>query len=148
MVEIAAGGFHTCARTEGGEVLCWGTNAEGQTGTGSSEDVMPRPARVGGLTAVKQLALGNAHSCAVLETATAMCWGDNRGGQLGDGTTTDRPLPWHVEGLRRIEEISLGSMRTCVRTQEGTVWCVGLVEPGGNVPALEPRQVSGIYDAV
>ena len=39
------------------------------------------------------LSAGSEHTCAVLDDRTARCWGDNREGQLGDGTTTPSVRP-------------------------------------------------------
>ncbi len=39
VMEVVAGGAHTCARYSDGEVLCWGAGSSGQLGTGSPLDV-------------------------------------------------------------------------------------------------------------
>lgn len=57
----------------------------------------PQPTAEGVATSV-----GGSHSCAVLSDGTARCWGDNSQGQLGDGTTADRPSPVTVAGLTGI----------------------------------------------
>src|SRR5262245_4124178 len=46
-----------------------------------------------------RLAAGNLQTCAILDDGTVDCWGDNRFGQLGDGTTTPRLTPVPVSGL-------------------------------------------------
>jgi alpha-tubulin suppressor-like RCC1 family protein len=42
VVEIAAGGFHTCAVLDTGRVRCWGLNQSGQLGYGTPENVGER----------------------------------------------------------------------------------------------------------
>lgn len=43
---IAAGEDHTCGRTTGGVVYCWGDNSRGQLGAGRPDAALPSPTRV------------------------------------------------------------------------------------------------------
>ncbi|KAJ1474212.1 regulator of chromosome condensation 1/beta-lactamase-inhibitor protein II, partial [Baffinella frigidus] len=82
VVEVAAGGDHTCARLENGAaraLKCWGYNNYGQLGLGSRTnrgdgvglmgDSLPAVELGTGRWALA-LALGDAHSCALLDDAS------------------------------------------------------------------------------
>ena len=78
---IAAGGFHTCAVTEKGGVVCWGSNREGQLGS-SNETI--GPVSVPGLeTGVQAVRAGLLHTCALLVDGSVKCWGDGSSASLG-----------------------------------------------------------------
>jgi len=96
-VEVQAGEGFVCARTEGGKVSCWGWNAWGQAGQGSTEEVLP-PREIG-LDDVTRLMVGGAHACAATTAGEVYCWGDNSLHALGDGTTQSRTSPTRVNGL-------------------------------------------------
>src|SRR3954454_13399858 len=55
-----------------------------------------------------QVSAGESHTCGVTTDNRAYCWGSNLGGQLGDGTTTDRLTPAPVAGGFRFHQISAG----------------------------------------
>jgi hypothetical protein len=48
-------------------------------------------------------------------------WGANRAGQLGDGTTTNRPRPVDVPGLVGISTLALGDVHAIAVTSDGSV---------------------------
>jgi LPXTG-motif cell wall-anchored protein len=95
-IAVAAGYHHTCALLVSGTVQCWGWNASGQLGDGTTND-SNAPVTVQGLTsAVEALTVGSRNSCVLLSNGEIKCWGDNMYGQLGDGTDTNRSLPVSV----------------------------------------------------
>lgn len=100
IILVSAGGDHTCALDNGGAVLCWGDNHEGQLGDDSTTDRV-NPVAVNGLSSgVVDISGGQEHTCAVLANGEAKCWGRNANsdskGALGDGTYYDRDEPVNV----------------------------------------------------
>jgi hypothetical protein len=78
------------------------------------------------------------HDCVLLSDATAMCWGNNGDGQLGDGTVTSSDVPVGVSGLTGAVAISAGNGcvmgpggrgysfgRSCALISDGTAMCWG-----------------------
>ncbi|MEE2811940.1 MAG: hypothetical protein VX320_01855, partial [Candidatus Thermoplasmatota archaeon] len=90
-VMIDAGTSHTCAVLDNGELYCWGLNADGQLGDGTtSYKFSPTQANLpSGRTAVL-VTVGSSHTCILLDDSTLRCWGSNSDGQLGDGSTNTR----------------------------------------------------------
>ncbi len=86
VVALSGGGNHMCAEARGGAVYCWGTNADGQLGTGTTTYASSAVAVTAG--PVTGVAAGNSHTCALAWPSGAACWGRNTNGQLGNGTTT------------------------------------------------------------
>lgn len=88
VVQIDAGGGHTCAVLDGGAVRCWGGGFGGGLGYGDVTDRLAPPAAdvdVG--SPAHQIATGSSHTCAVIDGGSLRCWGLNDSGQLGYGHT-------------------------------------------------------------
>ena len=89
VLQVAAGQDHTCALLSTGGIKCWGLGAWGQLGQGNANTLTAppgTPVALGGLTAF-QVTAGGQHTCVLLSTGAARCWGLNSSGQLGYGHT-------------------------------------------------------------
>jgi alpha-tubulin suppressor-like RCC1 family protein len=134
---LASGEYHNCALLTGGEVKCWGVNSSSQIGNGTTTAQQKTPASVlqstGGppLTGVQDIALGSRHSCAVLSGGGVRCWGYNKNGQLGDGTTDNRKVATPVlevpggPPLPGAQFLALGGYHSCARMVGGDTRCWG-----------------------
>jgi alpha-tubulin suppressor-like RCC1 family protein len=127
---IATGIEHTCALMTDGTVRCWGSNQSGQLGTGqSSADLASaaNPVAVVGLSdvTVTSLALGVAHTCALIDDGTVRCWGDGGSGRLGNNSTANSPTPVAVSGISTATAITAGNDYTCALLTDETVACWG-----------------------
>ena len=98
---ITAGESDACALDTAGAAYCWGGNAYGELGDGSTVAAsIPVPVDASGVLAGKtltQITAGGAadHTCSVDAAGAAYCWGDDDGGDLGDdtnGTQSDVPV--------------------------------------------------------
>jgi alpha-tubulin suppressor-like RCC1 family protein len=128
---IAAGADHTCALTGASGVECWGTNSEGELGTGTSDEDSAVPVPVAGLSSgVEAISAGGYsgadHTCALLRGGIVECWGFNEDGELGDGTTTSHSTPAPVSALGSgVRSVVAGHRHTCAIVATGRVECWG-----------------------
>jgi cysteine-rich repeat protein len=135
-VQVGAGLRHTCVLFENGDVRCWGSNAVGQLGRGDNVpigDDEPAttidPIPLG--APATAIAVGDDHTCALLEDGGFRCWGSNANGELGLGTVM--PLgddeavldvdPIDLDG--EVIQFDCGGVNTCVVLDDYRVRCWG-----------------------
>jgi len=136
IVQVAAGAHHSLCLDEYGSVYAWGRGQEGQLGLGGSAD-QAKPCKVikthysahqAGWIAT-QVSAGGCHSAAVTQAGLVYTWGDNRHGQLGNGTQQDLLAPTRViaagDGLGHMAEVAAGADFTMAISTKGRVSCWG-----------------------
>lgn len=125
VASVATGNGHTCAQMTSGGVKCWGANANGQLGDGTTTSRLT-PVDVSGLpSGISAIVAGYLSTCAITSSGTMKCWGYNAFGQLGDGTSTQRTTPVDVVGVSGVAEIAAGWYHTCARRTDGALVCWG-----------------------
>lgn len=124
--QIASGGEHTCALMRDGTIMCWGDNAYGQLGDGST-DLRVTPRLVLGLPSpATAISAGDHHTCAILAAGELRCWGANMSGQLGNGYHQNTSAPSTVIGLdKNVASVTAGSNHTCAISTAGRTLCWG-----------------------
>jgi hypothetical protein len=96
---------------------------------------------------MQRLAAGYLHGLALKPDGSLWAWGDNRHGQLGDGTTA-RSTP--VQVLTGVAAVSAGTWHTLALKTDGSLWAwgwngVGQLGDGTTTDRLTPVQVlSGV----
>ena len=108
-VAVGAGYYFACALLSDGSIQCWGDNGLAyELGSGSTtlscgsppQPCSSVPVTVSGITNAVGLAVAKFHACALLNSGSIQCWGDDaNGGELGNGSTIDSPVPVTVVGL-------------------------------------------------
>jgi Regulator of chromosome condensation (RCC1) repeat len=148
VVEVAAGGAHTCVITRDQSVLCWGRDAEGQVDGIARPEPIAEPQRLA-LGPASGLDAGDAHSCAVVEGGVA-CWGSARYGQVGRSVMDGVLPPDVVPGTEGAVEVATGMRHSCARLASGKVVCWGeLIDKDSLLPqpSADAIEVEGLSNA-
>jgi len=177
---IAAGGHsgtgvgHALALLQGGTVMAWGHGKTGGLGNGTeaNSDLPVAVCAVGekapcakALEHVKAIAAGGEHSLAIIQSgeapATAVAWGNNNDGQLGDGTSMGpekcgelsigpcAKVPVPVSGLSDVTALAGGNEHTLALLKNGSVWAWGRNISGelGDGTSMGPEACSPFLNA-
>jgi len=110
---LSVGFLHSCAIVAS-KVWCWGRNDNGQIGDNTTT-TRPTPVQLtlSGSSSAAQVSAGFIFTCAITTGGEVQCWGDNKYGNLGDGTTTARLVPTKVPALSGATNIATGWFNSC-----------------------------------
>ncbi len=152
---------HTCGVTTDSRGYCWGQNGNGQLGNNGAPNSQRSPVAVSGNRSWRQVIAGWLHTCGVTNANVAFCWGENRNGQNGDGTTNSSRVPVRVAGGLAFTSVTTGpgpedvftvdkptGGHSCGLTTANRVYCWGDNEggqlgDGSNTGRLTPVAVVG-----
>ena len=118
-VSVSAGANGSCAVTVSGNVWC----------SGSPLNTLV-PTQLSGFSGVRQVAVGQMHTCVLASDAAVWCWGANGAGMLGNGGTSPSATPVRVQAadgtaLAGVQAIQAGLTHTCATDDNYDVHCWG-----------------------
>jgi alpha-tubulin suppressor-like RCC1 family protein len=146
VVDIRAGGTHTCAVTANGQLKCWGANYQGQLADGTTTSQIT-PITVANFSpSLVGVESGYSHSCALTNAGGVKCWGYNLYGQLGTGDFVNALIATDVVGLASgVAAIANGYYTSCAITTTGQLKCWGSLI-GSNVPVNNDTFIDGVIE--
>ena len=73
----------------------------------------------------KSVVAGYYHNSAIKSDGTLWGWGGNGGGQVGDGTTTNKPTPIQIGTASNWTKVAAGKTHSIGLKSDGTLWAWG-----------------------
>jgi len=114
---ITSGSNHSCGLAAGA-AYCWGSNASGQLGNGTTANSLSPTAVSGGLT-FQSIGAGEAMTCALSSAGKAYCWGAISAALPQQTTPKDYPT------APTFTQLTVGGGHACALTADGTAYCWG-----------------------
>ncbi len=138
VAEVSVGFAHTCTLMKDSSVYCWGYNAYGEIGDGTSQEinmadgVKPTPVHITSLnTDVEVLSAGGFYTCIIKSSDGSLwCWGDNTEGHLATGDTENKVVPTRSAMAGPWKDVDTGVALGCGLKADGSAWCWGRDELG------------------
>ncbi|GGB81795.1 RCC1 domain-containing protein [Deinococcus soli (ex Cha et al. 2016)] len=145
---VGTGANASCGLSTVGDAYCWGSNTKGMLGDGSavststttaSQSSIPVKVALPSGVKLSSLSVSDQNACGLTSEGRAYCWGDNNGGQLGNGSSipssssgVSTPVevlapaggPVRFSSISAGYSVSLGAS-TCAITIDGAAYCWG-----------------------
>jgi hypothetical protein len=136
-VDISVGLGIACAVRAAGTVFCWGNTLAGG-------------APVPGITNATQVSAGP-HTCVRTSDSKVLCWGTNRSGELGLGTTgtSATSTPQEMVGVTDAQRVAACGSATCVLRKDGRVSCTGASKENGQTASTSSiADLTAVFGAI
>jgi alpha-tubulin suppressor-like RCC1 family protein len=115
---VAAGQHDSLALLANQTVMAWGEDESGELGDGSIVRREETPVAVSGLAGVTAIAAGGEHSLALLANGSVATWGENKSGELGNGSSgAPSDTPVLVSDLAEVKGIAAGGAHDIVYSE-------------------------------
>jgi alpha-tubulin suppressor-like RCC1 family protein len=115
---------HSCAIRPNGTLWCWGVNADGELGDGTTERRLS-PVQVGVDTDWMSVSVGLSHTCGLRAGGKLWCWGKSTFVGAGQEDPAQSLSPVAVAPDRSWKAVSSGSRSSCAIRSDDTLWCWG-----------------------
>jgi len=124
---ISAGSDYTTGIKSNGSLWSWGDDDDGKLGYGGGRDSLVPVQEYSQSTNWILVSAGNNHTVALKSDGTLWAWGDNRYGELGDGTESTKYTPIQ-EASKSTDwaHFDAGGGHTVAIKNDGTLWAWGL----------------------
>ena len=127
------GEFHTVCLSDEGILYSFGSNDDGQLGTGKTTNpLLPGPItnfhinnQIFPLPIIKQISCGAYFTICVDYEGLLYSFGENKWGQLGTGNTIQYHFPQKVQDIPPVTSISCGVFHTLAITCDDNLWSFG-----------------------
>ena len=142
---VSAGLYDTCGVRADYTLWCWGYNANGEDGNGTTQEQVT-PVQAGAALHWTSVSVGDYHTCGITTAATMYCWGQNAGGALGTAPTQNEVhVPTQVGTGANWRSVDIGGSTSCAITTANALWCWGggyRGQLGTGTPGTEPAPVA------
>lgn len=141
---------HTCGLRSTGQAYCWGYNANGRLGDGTTTDRWIPTEIAGTHTDWTNIGVGRTATCGI-RGGELYCWGarnqliiDDGGGATGSQTTPSKLLGGFTDWIK----VTVADGHACAARSNGNLYCwgnndQGQVGTGDTTPQTSPTQISG-----